>query len=330
MNDLSAVLHELTRIFRHASNKYEAHSRSQPLLAGLIGNKRILTQVLEKHLRASDVLNKRHYPVLSIEIELNPCYSLMANCWIPLPTGETDVATKAIHHHGKMLLTTHTVFGPGYEHWLFTPPKLMDAEQELFSMEVTKIVQPSDGHGAFVDVNVPHLPWYPASLTITLALFSNSTITTYKDYLKRIPFLKNKEAALRSLGGRLGLAKWLDLKMVRYFDFYPTPEGFKGMSQRKEYALGPNDDYLQSLFHILQQTGNEALLSLIEQRLASGQLVLNPGLVEKLAGDLKTQRPIQGKLSNCHLAIPHANFTKKDIDRTLVALRANKKEIHAG
>ena len=83
--------------------------------------------VLEKHLHTPGSLNTRHYPVVGIDIELNHLFGLVANCWIPLPNRATDVSTKAIHHHGEMLLSTVTAFGPGYEHWTFEKPVMVDA-----------------------------------------------------------------------------------------------------------------------------------------------------------------------------------------------------------
>ena len=261
----------LRQLFRYSRNKHEAHFRSQDNLKEMASDPSVLAAVFEKYLARPGVLNSRHYPVIGIEIELNAHYGLVANCWIPLPDRRTDVSTKAIHHHGEMLLTTVTAFGPGYEHWTFSRPSLADPERELFTLSVLEREPHPLGHAAFVDAYVPHLPLYPGALSITLALWSHRSHTSWKDRVKRLPFLKGREKALRELGVRLGLARALDLKVVRYFDFCPSAGGFRGLRERTEFAHGPNEDFLSSLFHVLQQTGQPQLAARIESRLSENR-----------------------------------------------------------
>lgn len=307
---LARYIDALTEIFRHSRNKHEAHFRSQEVLKELASDPSVLAAVFEQHLIRPGVLNTRHYPVIGIEIELNPHYGLVANCWIPLPDGRTDVSTKAIHHHGEMLLTTVTAFGPGYEHWTFSHPERVDPERDLFTMEVLEREPHPRGHAAFVDAYVPHLPLYPGALTITLALWSHRSRTSWKDRVKRIPFLKGREKTLRELGVRLGLTRALDLKVVQYFDFCPSAGGFRGLRERTEFAHGPNEDFLYSLFHVLQETRHPQLAEHIEARLDE---IENRALVEELLRDLRDGRPIEGRLSEGHIGQPSANFTQREI-----------------
>ena len=309
---------ELRRIFLTASSKHQAHDKSRRVLEDICGDRPFIGAVLKNYLSHPEVLNSKNYPVVGINVDLNSSYHLVANCWIPLPDRQSDVSTKAIHHHGTMLLTTATMFGPGYEHWLFGPPQEMDPAQELYAMKVTerKLHGPDDI--AFVDAYEPHLPLFPSGMTVTLALWSNRSRTTWKDRLKRIPLLKRNEETLRKIAVRVGLTRSLDLKVVEYFDFYPTENGFKGMRERVEFGLGPNEDYLQSLFHILQKTENDRLAPLIENHVEAGNTrLINRSKIVELLQDLRHGRPIEGRLSNCHLNVPHAIFKSRDIERTL-------------
>jgi hypothetical protein len=111
----------------------------------------------------------------------------------------------------------------------------------------------------------------------------------------------------------------LELKVVEYFDFYPTSEGFCGIKERREFELGPNEDYLYSLFYILQETGNDNLSMEIEAKLDSGERVENLQLVRKLLADLKAGIKINGKLSSMHYGIHGANFTRDEILQALAA-----------
>lgn len=317
-NRISRYTRELRRIFRTTASKADAHEKSRKVLEDISTDRGFITAVLEKHLSMPEALNARHYPVVGLDIDLNPDYHLVANCWIPLPGRETNVSTKAIHHHGSMLLTTVTVFGAGYEHWLFTKPAVVDQTRELYAMQIADRRRHGLHDIAFVDAHVPHLPLYPGALTITLAMWSSSTATTWKDRVKRIPMLKRNELILKRLAVRAGIARSFDLKVIEYFDFYPVDDGFKGMQERVEFDLGPNEDHLPSLFHILQETGNDGVAPLVRAHLDSGRVpVANAPMVRRLLGDLERGRAIGGRLSACHLGVPHATFTTRDIERAV-------------
>ncbi len=322
MKKIKDYLGELTRIFKQAVNKHDAHFQSKSVMEDIASDPDFLAAVLNKHLATPGGLNKKHYPVVGLNIENNEFYNIVANCWIPLPGGETNISTKAIHHHGNMLLSTATIFGHGYEHWTFTQPQIVDATNEIFYLEVIENKLHALHHVAFVDSYIAHVPFYPPSLTITLALWSNKYPTTWKDRLKRIPIFKGNEAKFRQLATNLGIAKALDIKIVEYFDFYPTNDGFKGMKQREEFKLGPNVDYLYSLFHILQQTSNEGLAPLIQQQLNSSQTIENRSTIQQLLKDLQCGNPIDGKLSDRHYGVPYANFTKQDVENALKIQRS--------
>jgi hypothetical protein len=311
----------LGRAFRAAPTKTEAHRSARPILPDMAGDAALITAILEKHLRLPATLNKRHYPVVTLSVELNANYALDLNCWIALPGSETNISTKAIHHHGNMLLTTATAFGPGYEHWTFERPRELDAGRELYALDLIERRQHALHHVAFVDSYVAHLPVYPASLTLTLALWSNKHPTTWKDRLKRVPLLKRNEKLLRRVVRATGLSRALDVKVVEYFDFYPVEDGFRGIRERTEFPLGPNADFLHSLFHILQQTGNAHLASVVQAHLDTGASLENRELVRELLGNLRAGRPIRARLTEGHFGVPGANFTTDAIDRALACTR---------
>jgi hypothetical protein len=311
---LSAYVRRLDELFHRSTNKHEAHARSQAVLQEMAADPSLVGALLEHFLSVPGVLNRRHYPVIGIDIELNAHYGLVANCWIPLPDRRTDVSTKAIHHHGEMLLTTVTASGPGYEHWTFSAPLLVDPERELFRMELLAREPHPPGHGAFVDAYVPHLPLFPGAASITLALWSHRRRTSWKDHLKRLPFFRGREQSLRELGARLGLARALELKMVHYFDYYPAGGGFRGLRDRSQLPLGPNEDFLYSLFHVLQEMGQAELGRSIEDRLDDAE---NRTLVERLLRDLRAGRPIESRLSPGHFGQERFHFTDRTIARAI-------------
>jgi hypothetical protein len=322
MNDadpLGRYVSTLTAVFKRVRDKREAHRQSRPILGEMSTDAAVVTAILRRHLQRPGTLAWKHYPVLGIAVEHNPYYTLVANCWIPLPGRETDVSTKTIHHHGNMLLTTATSFGPGYEHWTFTRPEVVDPDTELYAMRLIERASHSRSHIAFVDAFIGHCPLYPSSLSITLALWSNQFSTTWRDVVKRLSLVRGHEETLRQLAVRVGLTRALDLKVIEYFDFYPTEVGFKGLKERIEFALGPNEDYLPSLFHVLQQTENEGLAPLVRARLDADGAAQNQGLVRRLLHELERGKPIDSRLSSFHYNLAFANFKRSDIERALAS-----------
>jgi hypothetical protein len=141
--------------------------------------------------------------------------------------------------------------------------------------------------------------------------------------MKRMPSLHKHSTTLRRIAASAGLRRALDLKVARYFDFFPTPQGFRGMKDREEFGRGPNEDYLCSLFHIIQCTHNEQLVPAVRQRIEA-TAGPNRALVERLLRDLECGRAIDGRLSNGHYGIPFANFPAEEIERALAACAARK------
>src|SRR2546421_4214295 len=81
----------LDAIFRSTPNKHEAHRQCAPVMADLVADDGFLSAALERHLSKPGSLNTRNYPVVAVEVESNPYYDLVVNCWIPLPSGDTDM-----------------------------------------------------------------------------------------------------------------------------------------------------------------------------------------------------------------------------------------------
>jgi hypothetical protein len=306
-------LSALKSIFVNSGDKHEANYRSSQLMADMSGDREFFTEILERHIDGEGNLNTLHYPVVGIDIELNEEFGLVANCWIPLPDGATNMSTKAIHHHGDMLLTTATAFGTGYEHWTFETPTVVDADQEIYELRVLERSPHPLNHVAFVDAWIAHLPLYPPDLTITYALWSSRFPTNWKDRIKRNEFLQKNKDLLKGLARRVGLSKELEIKDVEYFDFYPCSDGFRGIRERKEFERTTNEDYLASLFHVIQETGNESLAPRIKEKLASGGKIDNPDTIRGLVADLESGEAIDGKLSAAHYDVPGANFTTDEI-----------------
>jgi hypothetical protein len=318
---IGAYVSRLREIFRGAPSKHDAHARSRGVVVEMARDPSFLTEALARHVSDATNLNRRHYPVLALEVESNPDYELVVNCWIPLPHRATNISTKAIHHHGRMLLTTATMFGPGYDHWLLRRADAIDSDRDLFRMELIAHGRHGLYDAAFVDAYTAHVPLYPESLTVTICLWSNSSPTTWRDTVKRVSVLRRNAVALRRLATLARLGRPLDLKVDDYKDYHPAEEGFIGMRDRKEFPHTTNEDYLYSLFSVIQETGNEELAAIIEEHLERGATLAEPDLVRELLARLKSGTLIEARLSPGHYEVPYANFRTEDIERAVAAQR---------
>jgi hypothetical protein len=313
----------LVKIFKRAPDKHEAHRRSVALLADMSGDPALVTSALAAYLRQPGVLNTRNYPVVGIPVALNEWFDLVLHGWIARPDRSAKISSKAIHHHGELLLTSATVSGSGYEHWLFTRPRPLDPTRGLFKIDVTSRQWHPAHHLVFVDAHTPHMPWSPPDTTVTLCLWSDQRPTTWRDRVKRIPALKKNEYKLRALAARLGITRFvvrvLGVKVLEALDYYPADDGFRVLPERQEFDKGPNEDHLHSLFHLLQHTNNEGLGRLIEERMAAEAQLESRATLMRLLSALKKGEPIEGRLSACHLQVPHVLFAQDEVERALVA-----------
>lgn len=316
MNAVEQVLGELGKVFRASRSKYEANVRAHPILEQASREPGFLTAVLEQFVRTPGALDVGNYPVVGITIDSNPHFSLVANCWIPLPSRDVDVSTKAIHHHGDLLLSTATIFGAGYEHWMFTLPTEVTGS-EAFTMQLLEAAPHPLHHVSFIDAWTAHVPFYPKELSITLALWTSRHPMRWPDRIKRLPPFKGREEQFRRLALALGLRQRLELKVVESYDYFPSDRGFEVMRDRKEFQRGPNEDHVYSVFHVLQRTGNSSLAGAVRASLSDGRIGRARPVVERLLGDLENDRPIEGRLSAGHFGLPYANFTRAAVRRAL-------------
>lgn len=305
---------KLTELFIGAASPKDAHLAAAPFLQQVVQDPSFTTEVIRQSLKNPKFFNKENYPVVAFEIEQNAHYTFVANGWIPYPDANDSFTTKAVHHHGELLLTTVTGFGPGYEHWTFTVPKRLEGER--FKIEVTSRAMHKLYDSAFVDAYEPHVPFYPADLTITFALWSHQRQVSWKDYVKRWPIWKGYEKPLAKIVKKLDVITGPNVNPIEYFDFYPTDEGMFGMENRIEYERGPVQDYLTSLFYLIQKTGNSHLVPEIKAHVGTGKL-RDEAHVHELVAKLELGQPIDGKLSDCHFDVGHINFTR---DQVLTAI----------
>tara|TARA_B100000315_G_C14095702_1_gene371359 strand:- start:19 stop:513 length:495 start_codon:yes stop_codon:yes gene_type:complete len=163
---------------------------------------------------------------------------------------------------------------------------------------------------------------FPEKLSITYALWSNSKPTRFLSRIKKIPIIQKRADTLRTVMKSVGMGKALDLKLEDYLDFYPSPNGFMGVKKRVEveYKRGPIGDRVQSIIHLLQETGNEDLIDLCQDDLESNKSMEPNEKLEclKLISAARKGEEIAPKLTEkLHFGFEKMNFTHEQIKASL-------------
>jgi hypothetical protein len=245
-------IRKIIEIFK-SQDRYEAHEEVAPILKKLALDKNFLFEMIRFNLSNPEYLYKvRHYPTLAMEIFENETFSFGANLWLPLPNRSTNISLQSIHHHGNLLLSTISSFGPGYDSILFKKGFQIDMKTEEVKMEVDKIYHNSLYHLEFIDAYTPHVVFYPNDFSITYALWSTNKPQT-KEIFKKIGILRKIKKPLSAVLKFTGLDHLIGVNTVTYFDFYPEGNKLKGLKKRITYKVGTNENFLQNVFHALQK-----------------------------------------------------------------------------
>lgn len=304
----------IKKIFAETDDRYEVQARCKPILEKLSGSRDFLYSVIRQNLSDQAFLNKkRHYSTLSMTISESPEFSFVMNIFPPLPDRQTDISFQSIHHHGTLLLSTVSVFGPGYESILFKKGYSIDPVTRQTDMQIDKQYQNQPGKVEFVDARQPHIVFYPSDFSATYALWCDKTKST-KESLKKIGLINNIKKPLAKLIHRAGLGKHFGLNKAEYFDFYIENNTIKALKDRLAYdQAGDNENFLRNIFAFVQQTGfnDTAFLTGLLNR-AGTQDTAQKYIRMLLNGQTVTDEFYEG-----HLNIPYVNLHRDDILRAV-------------
>jgi hypothetical protein len=249
----------LTARFARGGDPREAHRASRAILADLAATPGAVEAIFRRHLARPGALQVPHYPVVSFDVERNAHLHLLANAWMARPDGRTDLTTKCLHLHDHLFLTTVTLFGPGYEHWVFDRP--VHRGDNRFAARLRDVTPHVVGEPAFVDTAAAHTLMFPSALSITLCLWTRA---------RRAPTTRARARLRRALDrvpDRVRVGALRALAAAPVMDFFPRDGTLLGLSPRHAYPLGPLGDHCRSIVHLLQATGCEDLVPALRAHL---------------------------------------------------------------
>lgn len=309
MADLKHYIKSINEVFKKESDRYKAHALCKPLLIEMAENKSIFFEIIKKNLERPEFLQqKRINPVIAFDIETNETVSFVAHCWMPLPNKRNDITHQSIHHHGKLLLTSVGAFGSGYESIIFKKNYTIDKKTGITNILVDKQYTNPYLNIEFIDINTPHVVFYPSEFSITYALWTNVEGAT-SETIKKIGFIKRYKKQLRKIIDFWGVAKLLGLNTNEYLDFYPDKNKIIALKNRVMYPVGSNKSFLNGFFSLLQLVKYDDIKSLetaVNKNQKDNKLV-----VKNLFEKFNSNTNIEDEFEKQHLNIKYINFEKK-------------------
>lgn len=309
--NLDIYLDEIKSFFKNKNNtRYLAHQKAQEVLKKMSSDTQIIGEIIKKNISNPEFLKKkRHYPTMAMLIFEDTSFSFYLNIFPPLPDRRTDISSQSIHHHGKLILSTVSAFGPGYNSILFKKGFKIDYESCTTEMEIESDYQNQLNEVSFVDESQPHIVFFPSDFSGTYALWSDFENST-KDLAKNIGIVKKFKKPIVKTINMLGLAKIFGLNKVEYFDFYIENDKVKAMKERERYmAEAGNENFLQNIFCFIQKTefNDKSFLQELSEKIET------PKPAKKYIQMLLQQEKITDVFFEGHLNVSKVNILKNDI-----------------
>ncbi|MBD0367510.1 MAG: hypothetical protein ICV53_15590, partial [Flavisolibacter sp.] len=254
-SNLDSYLDQLKVIFRE--NDYRvAHEKAKSILLSMAKDKRVLFDIIRQNLSAPGFFSqKRINPVIAFEIIKNKDFSITAHCWMPLPDRATNMTHQSVHHHGRLLLTSVSPFGEGYESIIFKKGYELNKEEGIAKMQIEKIYKNPCHNIEFIDSFTPHVVFYPGDFSITYAMWSYDKKDGLIATLRQSKFMQSNKKIVMNVLRKLGVLNRIGVNVLEYFDFYPEKKQLNALKDRVMYPVGSNENFVHNIFYILQRIG---------------------------------------------------------------------------
>jgi hypothetical protein len=308
----SKLTDAIVKIFSEGDDMYENHRKIIPLLHEMAADKNILFDIIRYNLGQPDFFkNTRTYSTFTLNILETNDITFVVNIFPALPDRKTNVSFQSVHHHGNLLLSTVAAFGPGYKAITFKKGFEIDKTTGTTKMSLEKIYQNTLHNFDFIDVQTPHIVFYPESISATYALWSKDTKKVTGNALKKIPVVTKFKKQLRTIIKTFRLQKLAGITNVEYYDFYPDNGKLIAMKERIHYnsTEGTNQNFIQNIFHFVQQTRFDDLEFLKTLSAKSS----TPPFAKQCIEDILAGKKIEDEFIDAFLNVPKVNLLFEEI-----------------
>jgi hypothetical protein len=306
---LDYYVKSLTLVFKKNEPRV-AHGIAKDLFIEMAKDRDVFFEIVKRNIQTKNFFsNKRINPVIAMTVVENPYITIIAHFWLPRPDRSTTITHQSIHHHGKLLLTSVSPFGPGYESILFRKGFQIDPISEHTTMQIDKYYANPLYNIEFVDSYVPHVVFYPKSLSVTYAAWTFDKHSLL-DRLRKHPLIQKNKKQIIDFLNRFQKIKPA-INKIEYFDFYPETNHLQAMKERVMYPVGSNENFIQNVFYIIQEIGFRDYTSIEEVFKTYPEREKKIGLY--YLDKLKKEEHINDYFEEVHLHVPKINFHKDEI-----------------
>lgn len=273
----NSLVSEIIGLSDAFSDRMEFHKKSHPIMRKM-GEIDFLSEVFETNLKDEGYLKRKwsNYEIPFLYVYENNHFYIKYHIFPPVKSGDTEKAANIIHHHNNYLLSSFTLFGPGY-HTCHFGKEINETADGKVDMSLTKDFFHGHGEINIVESWEPHIVFNMADTTTTLVLWSlDKKLPT--DGLRNHPLVKPFKKVIIAIIHALGLDKKVGVAPKGVKQYYVEDGKVLSITEEDYFAtykeqLGDevSKNYVQAVCHFVQRMGykNDAF---VEQMLTKSDL----------------------------------------------------------
>lgn len=236
-------------------NYKDAHYNCREILETIAHDKNFLINTLINFMEKKKNLSCCSYrPFIIVPIWANQYFSFSAHLWLPLPKHISSLSHQSIHHHGKLLLSSVSPYGEGYESVLFKPGWEVDPFTREATLQPDKYYKNKLFNLEFIDEYTPHVVFYPESFSVTYALWSKDRYYL-SEKLKYFPIISKFKEPVKKIISLTGSKNATSLNLVEDMDFFIRDNKCYSMKKRIYCKNGTNQEFINNFLYSLQTLG---------------------------------------------------------------------------
>lgn len=259
----NSYIKQIIDLNRQYVDRHVFHEKAGQILVEAAKDDLFWQEVFKRNLTDAGYLRRKWsmYEIPFFYVYENNDFQVKIHLFVPLKSGEKNMAASAIHHHNNYLLTTYAAYGSGYETLLFEKYPEVDHISKEVNLKIREHFTQADRPLHLVDAWEPHVVINPSTLSATLILWSPDKKRN-TDSFRSNPLLKAFKKPIRKVIYALGIDKKVGIAAKDTYQFYVQNGKYVGVLEDEYFAptraqVGPEvDDYsVQTTFGFMQKKG---------------------------------------------------------------------------
>ena len=235
-------------------NPYAAHLKSHLTLNRMATDDEVIFEIIRRNLAT------KKFDELTGAIDFQICLFDAPECTFyvtffgPNPKQDTTHTYSTMHHHDDALLSTINAKGPGYNSLIFKKGFNIDKQTNEVEIGLEKYVPHSLFNIEFIDAQTAHTLFFPKSISMTYALWSNYLPVNRLTKLKSSPFIQKNKSLIKKII-RKASVNVESIGIPQQIEDYFYPENGKIKFLSSQILPPTQSNWIQNYFHIIQFTG---------------------------------------------------------------------------